>query len=125
VFDKSADFLARKLNGGWELNESFEAQDLYDNFAEVPSKEAAALTREAMEYIEKQAPTQNSASPTPPRGEPLCSPEEWAALLEQNTKDEIAAGERARAKGKMLIEAMSPEERKRLGLPGAGERTRD
>ena len=37
VFDKSADFLARKLNGAWEHNRSFEAQDLYDNFALVPS----------------------------------------------------------------------------------------
>jgi hypothetical protein len=45
------------------------------------------------------------------------SPESWKALLEQSTKDEIAAGERARAKGKALIAAMSPEERNRLGLP--------
>ena len=54
VFDKSADFLARKLNGAWELNRSFEAQDLYDNFALVPSKEAAALSNEAKEFIERQ-----------------------------------------------------------------------
>ena len=53
--DGTTPFLARKAGGVWERDRSFEAQDLYDNFALVPSKEAAALTREAMEYIEKQA----------------------------------------------------------------------
>jgi hypothetical protein len=70
----------------------------------------------------------SSATPLPRNyRKPIANPtpEEWAALLEQNTKDEIASGERARAKGAALVAAMSPEERKRLGLPGAGERTRD
>jgi hypothetical protein len=53
--DGTTSFLARKVGGVWQRDRSFEAQDLYDNFALVPSKEAAALTREAMEYIEKQA----------------------------------------------------------------------
>ena len=55
VFDKSADFLARKLNGAWELDESFEAQDLFDNFAVVPSKEAAALSKEAKTALSEES----------------------------------------------------------------------
>jgi hypothetical protein len=78
-----------------------------------------------------KTPMPNSATPLPRNyRKPIANPtpEEWAALLEQNTKDEIAAGERARAKGEVLIAAMSPEERKRLGLPeptqGGTENTR-
>ena len=60
VFVSEDDFLARKLNGVWELDESFEAQDLYDNFAEVPSKEAAALSKEAKEFLEKQVEAEHT-----------------------------------------------------------------
>jgi hypothetical protein len=75
-----------------------------------------------------KTPAPSFVSPLPRNyGKPMenPTPEEWAARLEQNTKDEIAAGQRARDKGKMLIEAMSPEQRAELGLPEAGERTRD
>jgi hypothetical protein len=75
-----------------------------------------------------KTPEPSSATPLPRNyRKPIANPtpEEWAALLEQNTKDEIAAGERARDKGKMLIEAMSPEQRAELGLPEAGGVKRD
>ncbi len=53
--DGDKPFLASRVKGSWVADDVFEAQDLYDNFAEVPLKEAAALINEAKAALSNDA----------------------------------------------------------------------